>query len=152
MMKMKWVISVLQSVDESFSLPRINQGFHGRSTIYSGRGESRQSNWPQNGRSTKVDGPQRMKLDGPPQCLGVQKRMKVDGPQKMKVDCPKMRGRSRRDESGRSRVKVDGLLTESGRSFDEKWTVLKNVDRPSKSVRSRGRVDGPKGRSGRFKW
>ena len=36
-------------------------------------------------------------------------------------------------ESGRSRVKVDGLLTKSGRSFDGKWTVLQKVDGPSES-------------------
>ena len=35
--------------------------------------------------------------------------MNVDGPQKMKVDFPKMRGRLRRDESGRS-SKVCGSL------------------------------------------
>ena len=39
-------------------------------------------------------------------------------------------------ESGRSRVKVDGLLTKSGRSFDGKWTVLQKVDGPSESGRS----------------
>ena len=42
-----------------------------------------------------------------------------------KVDSPsKVDGLSK---SGRSRVKVDGLLTESGRS-PRKWTVLQKVD------------------------
>ena len=39
-------------------------------------------------------------------------------------------------ESGRSRVKMDGLLTKSGRSFDGNWTVLQKVDGPSESGRS----------------
>ena len=58
---------------------------------------------------TKVDGPQKMKLDGPQKCVGGQKGMKVDGPQNcvdnlktMKVDGLRMRGRSKRDETGRS--------------------------------------------------
>ena len=51
---------------------------------------------------------------------GQSKRGKVNGP----------------SESGRSRVKVDGLLTKSGRAFDGMWTVLQKVDGPSESGRS----------------
>ena len=57
---------------------------------------------------------------------GGSKTGKVDGPES---------GQS--VESGRSRVKVDVLLTESERSFDEKWTVfLRKVNGPSESGRS----------------
>ena len=58
---------------------------------------------------TKVDGPQKIKLDSPQKCVSGQKGMKVDGPQncvsnlkKVKVDGLRMRGRSKRGESGRS--------------------------------------------------
>ena len=57
---------------------------------------------------------------------GQSKRGKVNGPSK--VDGP--------SESERSRVKVGGLLTKSGRSFDGNWTVLQKVDGPSESGRS----------------
>ena len=50
----------------------------------------------------KVDGPYKMKLDGTKKCVGGQKGLKVDGPHKMKVHGPKMRGRSKKGESGRS--------------------------------------------------
>ena len=67
---------------------------------------------------------------------GQSKRGKVNGP----------------SESGRSRVKVDGLLTESGRSFDGKWTVLLQVYGPGvKWTVQRVKVDGPKDESGRSK-
>ena len=46
------------------------------------------------GPKTEVDGPQKMKLNGPQKCVGGQKGLKVDG--------LRMRGRSKRDESGRS--------------------------------------------------
>ena len=64
----------------------------------------------------KVDGPQRMKLDGNQKCVGSQKWVKldgtqkcvgsqkwveVDGPHKTKVNGPKMRGRSKNDVIGR---------------------------------------------------
>ena len=62
---------------------------------------------------------------------GRSKRGRVDG-----------RESERPVESGRSRVKVDGLLTKSGWAFDGMWTVLQKVDSPSKSVRSWGKADG----------
>ena len=53
-------------------------------------------------KGVKVDGPHKMKLDGTKKCVGGQKRVKVDGPHKMKVHGPKMRGWSKKGESGRS--------------------------------------------------
>ena len=61
----------------------------------------------------------------------------MDGPSK--VDGP--------SESGRSRVKVDGLLTESGRSF-RKWTVLLQLYGPGVEW---SKLWTPKGESGRSK-
>ena len=49
-----------------------------------------------------MDGPHKMKLDGTQKCVGGRKGVKVDGPHKMKVNGPKMRGRSKKGESGRS--------------------------------------------------
>ena len=77
--------------------------------------------------------------------------MKVDGPKWGKWTVPKVDGPSKVDgpaESGRSWVKVDGLLMESGRS-GKKWTV-----QTLKSGRSQGKVDGLPTKSGRSirKW
>ena len=63
----------------------------------------------ESGRSkkTKVDGPQKMKLNGPKKCVGGQRGLKVDGPEKcvgnknMKVHGLRLRGWSKRGESGR---------------------------------------------------
>ena len=74
--------------------------------------------------------------------------MKVDGPKWGKWTVPKVDGPSKVDgpaESGRSWVKVDGLLMESGR-FSRKWTV-----QTLKTGRFRGKVDGLSTESGRFK-
>ena len=49
-----------------------------------------------------MDGPHKMKLDGTQKCVDGQKGVKVDGQYKMKVTGPKMRGRSKKGESGRS--------------------------------------------------
>ena len=45
-------------------------------------------------KGVKVDGPHKMNLDGSQKCVGGQKWVIVDG--------PKMRGRSKKGESGRS--------------------------------------------------
>ena len=50
----------------------------------------------------KVDGSHKMKLEGTQKCVSGRKGVKVDGPHKMKVNGPKMRGRSKKGESGRS--------------------------------------------------
>ena len=55
----------------------------------------------------KVDGTQKMKLNGPKKCVGGQRGLKVDGPEKcvgnknMKVHGLRLRGWSKRGESGR---------------------------------------------------
>ena len=58
---------------------------------------------------------------------GWSKGMKVDGPKKKKLDCSKMRGRSRRDESGRSTKVWVIKRDESGRSTKNEIGLSENA-------------------------
>ena len=75
----------------------------------------------------KVDSPQNMKLDGPQKCAGGQKAIEEHGPRIRWRSIRDESGRSKRGDSGRSKNAWVAKKDESGRSSKVRGRFKKNV-------------------------